>query len=60
MTTVGAWTYDPPDPSVGIFGGAWFHNDCPLDDPDSYPEEDTNGRVTCPCGAVLDPPDLTA
>jgi hypothetical protein len=32
------WSYEHGDPSVGIFGGSWVHETCPL--PDIDPDAD--------------------
>ena len=29
MSIPDGWSYEGPDPSVGIFGHAWTHEDCP-------------------------------
>jgi hypothetical protein len=34
VTTPTGWTYEGPDYSVGIFGGGWIHEDCPVDTED--------------------------
>ena len=52
------WSYEPSDPSVGIFGEAFYHEDCPApfdgDAEESWPSSDVV-RFTCRgCGAHIE------
>ena len=60
------WSYEGPDPEVGIFSGMWIHEACPVpDDENAYVTEDWAGgegmnrsfvskiKLTCViCGAT--------
>jgi hypothetical protein len=51
------WTYEPADPSVGIFGEAFYHEDCDQPaDGDAMQDWVASDelRITCTgCGAVV-------
>ena len=52
------WSYEPADPSVGIFGEAFYHEDCPTPSDryadESWPSSDVV-RFTCrDCGASIE------
>lgn len=52
------WSYEPGDPSVGIFGDAFIHEDCALPsdqltDADQAWTHDSL-TLTCPCGATVE------
>ena len=50
------WYYEPADPSVGIFGDGFVHEDCERDDVQDA-EQTWNGptlTVTCACGATVE------
>ena len=51
------WSYEGPDPSVGIFGEAFVHETCTLEDvqeaTQSWPDSNTL-RIECACGERVD------
>lgn len=50
------WSYEPEDRSVGIFGDAFVHEDCKLEDVREAEQIWTNGdvKLTCACGEVVE------
>lgn len=64
-TIPAGWSFEPSDPSVGIFGHLWVHEECEeegevIEEPvESWYEGDGFNRyfveniiLTCPCGAM--------
>lgn len=50
------WSYEGPDESVGIFGEAFVHEDCALEDVREADQAWTHDSLTltCACGAEVE------
>ena len=49
------WSYEPEDRSVGIFGDAFVHEDCPREDVQEATQDWSHNSLllTCACGATV-------